>query len=1048
MRKLPARKLLGSVIAAAFFMPQNAYTLGLGEIEVNSALNQRLNADIELLSASPEDVETVIVKLAPRKEFTRAGLDRPYLLNDLRFKAETVDGEPRIKVSSSSPIREPYLSFLVEIDWPDGHMLREYTVLLDPPVFMTQQAAAPAVAQTSARDSDGFRPSAGTSTNVVPVAAPSVDLSSRPGVAEQGASDRFGEPEAAAPVQYQPQARTAPGTQVSTSAFISQQPQSINQPAGTYKIKAGDTAWSLADAMRPDQSVSVEQMMLALLRTNPESFINDNINGLKRGYILRVPDYDEIMAVNQEEARAITREHAALWAQYQQTVAGGTPASAMEAGSMMDSEDAALGGDMPGDDAYLEIVSAGGGSTLGGKDPTAMSAAELRAELAIARERVETERVEKEALQQRVDTLEGRVDKMKGMLSIEDSELAEVQSLNMPDEGMADDMSADEAAMEAEADMAEPDMAESGMAESDMIESGMTPEEDGAIEDLDGLAEMAEGLTTEGLEEDAEADMSDSPEGAPEDMDMAEEGEAVFVDESAEAMEEAGMEETGMAEEPAAQPEPVRKPAPVVSQQPSDPLSRLLNDPMMLAAAGGALLLIAALITLLIKRRKSAEPADEGIAPLPDSGDSLEDLADDVASVVEDEEVQVDSLSGDETIVTEPGAGEKSPDFDSDSTMILDSAEDTVVAEPGESPAESEEGARDDVIAEADVYLAYGIYQQAEELLGQAISDNPDRDDYRVKLAETHYAAKNKEGFTAVATELKSRLDDDSPMWKKVLGMGQDLCADDALFQGSMVGVPAAAMAPDEPSMDFDLGVDEPAAEPAPDLDLSLDEPLELPEDESSEADSGEDDGAGDLEFDLSEAEAVEETDSAAADDGFSLDIDASELEIETDDSSAAAGAAEEEAIDIGDLELGLEDAGDEASDDGLDFSLDDGGEAAPAEESAEVAADDMALDLSEEAGELDMDLGDAQAEEPAAEEPAAEETEAVVDLSDSSDDEGDIDLSSLDDVDEVSTKLDLARAYLDMGDHEGTRGILDEVLAEGNEEQKKEANELLAKLE
>ena len=116
MRKLPARKLLGSVIAAALFMPQNAYTLGLGEIEVNSALNQRLNADIELLSASPEDVETVIVKLASRKEFTRAGLDRPYSLNDLRFKAEMVDGKPMIKVSSSGPVREPYLSFLVEID--------------------------------------------------------------------------------------------------------------------------------------------------------------------------------------------------------------------------------------------------------------------------------------------------------------------------------------------------------------------------------------------------------------------------------------------------------------------------------------------------------------------------------------------------------------------------------------------------------------------------------------------------------------------------------------------------------------------------------------------------------------------------------------------------------------------------------------------------------------------------------------------------------------------------------------------------------------------
>ncbi len=84
---MPARKLLGTIIAAALFLPDTGYALGLGEIEVNSALNQKLNADIEILSAVPEDTETIIVKLASRKEFSRAGLDRPYLLNDLRFKS-------------------------------------------------------------------------------------------------------------------------------------------------------------------------------------------------------------------------------------------------------------------------------------------------------------------------------------------------------------------------------------------------------------------------------------------------------------------------------------------------------------------------------------------------------------------------------------------------------------------------------------------------------------------------------------------------------------------------------------------------------------------------------------------------------------------------------------------------------------------------------------------------------------------------------------------------------------------------------------------------
>jgi pilus assembly protein FimV len=124
-------------------------------------------------------------------------------------------------------------------------------------------------------------------------------------------------------------------------------------------------------------------MMVAMLRANPESFINENINGLKRGYILRVPDYNQITSVSQQEALALVREQAALWRQYQQSNAGGQPVSAMEADDMSGDtgSDSAMGVTSGQDDAYLEIVSAGSGSsTMNGKDPTQMSAQELRAE--------------------------------------------------------------------------------------------------------------------------------------------------------------------------------------------------------------------------------------------------------------------------------------------------------------------------------------------------------------------------------------------------------------------------------------------------------------------------------------------------------------------------------------------------------------------------------------------------------------------------------------------------------------------------------------------
>ena len=1043
MRKLPTRKLLGAIIAGALFLPSQAFTLGLGEIEVSSALNQKLKADIELLSATPEDAESILVKLASRKEFSRAGLDRPYSLNDLRFKSIVKDGVPYIVVSSSSPIREPFLNFLVEVDWPNGHLLREYTVLLDPPVFMTQSAStasAPVNQNTAAADNNNFRPGSGSSTNVVPVAASAAAVSSRPSSSQsQAPSDSMNQ--AAVTSNFVP-------------APVLQQQTTINQPAGTYKIKAGDTAWSLADAMRPDQSVSVEQMMVAMLRANPESFIKENINGLKRGYILRVPDYEQIAAVNQVDARALVREQAALWKQYQQSLAGGQPVSAMEAGDEGVSSTAGGAESVTTeDDAYLEIVSAGSGtSTISGKDPTQMSAKELRAELAYARERVETERVEKEALQGRVENLERHVDKMKGMLSIEDNELSEVQSLNMPAEGGAEEAADPE--MQAEEEL------QNALAEETMTEEGV----------------VADGVTDESIEMDAESDVASEDELSEQVSDA--EGEAeevVFTDEA-----DGEQAEDGMAQESAAEmsegadtaTENFDASEPVVTE-PTGPLSKLLNNPILLAGIAGALLLLLGLIGLVIKKRRNASGENSTVAVM---NDDLDSFADDIAA--ENDVVEVDSLAGDSV------ANLEEDDFDSEATMILDAADDTVIidAAPTSDAAEEDEEPRDDVIAEADVYLAYGIYQQAEDLLTQAIADNPERDDYRVKLAETHYASKNVEAFTEVATELQERAEsDDTPAWKKVMVMGQDMCADNPMFQGSMVGgLDVGSLAPNAPEMDFDLGIDEVGGDSSPDLDLSLDDDaLELPEMDTESSEVGVDldldatqmleaevdeleDAVADtveevdeLEFDLSDTGAVE-AESAKADDEFSLDIDASELDIDITEEAVEETTDVEESIDLGDIDIGLDlDTGDsdddvvadEIADVGeidLDFGLDDtdtATEEAPAEEMLTADEEEIGLDLTDEVESLDMDLGDFdEAEEPATEAPAPSMDMSV--------DDGDFDLSSLDDVDEISTKLDLARAYLDMGDHDGTRGILDEVLAEGNEEQKQEASDLMTKLD
>lgn len=130
------RKLLFALVIGLSVAPVSGFALGLGEIQVNSKLNQQLDARIDLLSAVPEDAEVMIISLASSEEFTKAGLGRPHFLTSLKFKAIVENGHVQISVTSPKPVREPSLNFLVEVDWPKGHLLREYTILLEPPRFM------------------------------------------------------------------------------------------------------------------------------------------------------------------------------------------------------------------------------------------------------------------------------------------------------------------------------------------------------------------------------------------------------------------------------------------------------------------------------------------------------------------------------------------------------------------------------------------------------------------------------------------------------------------------------------------------------------------------------------------------------------------------------------------------------------------------------------------------------------------------------------------------------------------------------------------------
>src|ERR1700722_12853234 len=143
------------VLMACLLIPSLSWGLGLGEIHLNSALNEPMNAEIDLIAAGPDELTALRATLAGRDAFTRYGIDRPPFLSTLTFKVgKGKDGRDALLVRSTDAIPEPFVTFLVEVNWSRGRLMREYTVLLDPPVYTpgeTASSAAPVTAPSSAR---------------------------------------------------------------------------------------------------------------------------------------------------------------------------------------------------------------------------------------------------------------------------------------------------------------------------------------------------------------------------------------------------------------------------------------------------------------------------------------------------------------------------------------------------------------------------------------------------------------------------------------------------------------------------------------------------------------------------------------------------------------------------------------------------------------------------------------------------------------------------------------------------------------------------------
>jgi pilus assembly protein FimV len=281
---MPRLTLMACLLSSSFLWPSSSWALGLGEIHLNSALNEPMNAEIDLISASPDELAALRATLASREAFTRYGIDRPPFLSTLTFKVgKGKDGREALLVHSTDAIPEPFVTFLVEVNWARGRLMREYTVLLDPPVYTpgeTASSAAPVSAPTSAA-APARRPAPAPAPAPAPTVTP--PASPRASAASQSAAPK---PEPAARFN---------GT--------------------SYRVDQGDTLTKIARSLRadsPSTPADIDQTMMAVYRANPDAF-GGNINILRRGSVLRVPGADEIAALNQSEATSEVRRQMNAW---------------------------------------------------------------------------------------------------------------------------------------------------------------------------------------------------------------------------------------------------------------------------------------------------------------------------------------------------------------------------------------------------------------------------------------------------------------------------------------------------------------------------------------------------------------------------------------------------------------------------------------------------------------------------------------------------------------------------------------------------------------
>lgn len=877
------RKLVLAIAAASALSSGMAHALGLGELTLKSTLNQPLVAEIELLDVKDLTAAEVVPSLASPEDFAKAGVDRQAFLNDLTFTPVlNASGKSVLRVTSSKPLSEPMVKFLVQVMWPNGRLLRDYSVLLDPSKFSPETADAAAQPTPS-------------------------------------------------------QTITAPTT-------------GATHPT-QYTTTPRDTLWEIAAKAR--NGGSVQQTMLAIQALNPDAFIGGNINRLKTGQVLRLPDAVQSTALPQSKAIAEVAAQNEAWRQGRRYVA--KPGTGQQ---QLDATSRGRGNAGAGQNAQdnLSLVSAESAKARG-KGP-AGDAKALSNKLAVTQESLDTTRRDNEELKSRVSDLQSQMDKLQKLIELKNNQLAKLQA-----EGA------------------------------------------GAAPAANPAAPAVPAIT---------AELAATPPATP--------AEAAPTPESAIAPP---------AETPV---EPVVAPKPPVDEEKT--FNDLLTNPILLGLIGGGAVVLLLLLLLLARRRKAQQEAEKHLRMARALSEEQEFSA--------EQDLPESSFEGLETPAASVKLNTPAP-APAPAPVVAPVVAPIVMAEPIAAPLVAPAAERsDDVLDKAQSHINAGRLNQAAALLEEGVSLEPQRSDLRLKLMEVYGQQGDRDAFVgqerqlvangdnfAKVEELKSRF----PAMAVVAAAGLAAAAVAAELDAQYVKellldepeAPAPAAVEDDLDSAFDLSLDDldniTPVEPAPvvepeapveldefpsDDDLSFESVLQQQTDIKENLDDLSD---FDLDLDLG-AEPAPAVD--LADDDFLLDLDEGVKDLAPVEPPVVADVPQD------DLELPAD----------FDLSLADEMDSNPAAE-----PDAFAAELDDVNAELDR-LSQTIAE------PTFTEADAAI-----GGDLGEDDFDFLAGTDEAATKLDLAQAYIDMGDSDGARDILNEVLTEGDEKQRGEAKEMLSNL-